>query len=195
MTTSSATVAAPALLIDRLVPVADARVRTLLHVALGVVALAALAQLRVVVGPVPITGQTLGVLLLAAVLGPVRGTATVAAYLAAGAAGLGVFSGGAAGLAAMGGATAGDLVGFVPAAWLVGTLAARGWARGSLATSAAMVLGHLVIYAFGLAWLSTLAPDLQTALAWGLWPFLLGDALKVGVAAALLPAAWRFARR
>lgn len=193
---STSTVIAPrSLLIDRLVPVADPRLRTLLHVLLGAALLAALAQLRVAIGPVPVTGQTFGVLLLAAVLGPVRGTAAVLAYLAAGAAGLGVFSGGAGGLAAMSGTTAGYLVGFVPAAALVGTLAARGWARGYAATAAAMVLGNLVIYAFGVGWLSTLAPDLATALAWGLWPFLLGDALKVALAVALLPTAWRLLGR
>lgn len=195
MTSNVATVAPRALLIDRLVPITDPRLRALVHVALGVALLSALAQLRLVIGPVPITGQTLGVLLLAAVLGPVRGSATVLAYLGLGAAGLGVFSGGAAGLATMAGPTAGYLVGFLPAAWLVGTLAERGWVRSHLGMAAAMALGNGVIYLFGLAWLSTLAPDLGTALAWGLWPFLLGDALKLTLAVLLVPLAWRAVRR
>ncbi len=178
-------------LIERLVRVPHPALRLLLQLVLGVALLAALAQLRVVIGPVPITGQTLGVLLLAAVYGPLRGTAAVLAYLGVGAAGLGVFAGGAGGLAAMGGATAGYLVGFVLAAAVVGTLARRGWDRSHAGMAAAMALGSVVIYVCGVAWLTTLAPDLATALAWGVWPFLIGDALKLSLAVALVPALWR----
>ena len=191
MITSVGHVPATTPLIERLVRVPHPALRLLLQLVLGVALLAALAQLRVVIGPVPITGQTLGVLLLAAVYGPLRGTAAVLAYLGVGAAGLGVFAGGAGGLAAMGGATAGYLVGFVLAAAVVGTLARRGWDRSHAGMAAAMALGSVVIYVCGVAWLTTLAPDLATALAWGMWPFLIGDALKLSLAVALVPALWR----
>jgi len=191
MITSVGHVPATTPLIERLVRVPHPALRLLLQLVLGVALLAALAQLRVVIGPVPITGQTLGVLLLAAVYGPLRGTAAVLAYLGVGAAGLGVFAGGAGGLAAMGGATAGYLVGFVLAAAVVGTLARRGWDRSHAGMAAAMALGSVVIYVCGVAWLTTLAPDLATALAWGVWPFLIGDALKLSLAVALVPALWR----
>ena len=191
MTTSIGHVPATTPLIERLVPVSHPGWRLLAQLTLGVALLAALAQVRIVIGPVPITGQTLGVLLLAAVYGPVRGTAAVLAYLGVGAAGLGVFTGGGAGLAAMSGTTAGYLVGFVPAALIVGALARRGWGRTHLGMAAAMAVGSVVIYVCGVAWLTTFAPDLGTALAWGVWPFLIGDALKLSLAVVLVPALWR----
>jgi biotin transport system substrate-specific component len=182
-------------LLHRLVPIPHRGLRTVLQVALGVAFLALLAQVRIEVGPVPITGQTLGVLLLGAAAGARLGVATTLAYLGVGAAGLPVFTGGGAGLATLTGTTAGYLVGFVVAAALVGALAERGWTATVPRALAAMVLGNLVIYAFGVAWLAQLAPDLRTAVAWGVTPFLIGDALKVAVATALLPLATRALRR
>ena len=178
-------------LIDRLLPLAHPARRLALQLALGVALLAALAQLRVVIGPVPITGQTLGVLLLAALYGPARGTVAVLAYLGVGAAGLGVFAGGAGGASAIAGTTGGYLVGFVFAAALVGWLTQRGWGRSHLGMAGAMVLGSLVIYFCGTLWLTRFAPDLGTALAWGVWPFLIGDVLKLSLAVALVPVLWR----
>lgn len=187
---------APArLLADRLVPLRSPVLRTAVQVVLGVAFLAALAQVRVQVGPVPITGQTLGVLLLGAAYGATLGLGTTLAYLVAGAAGFAVFSGGEAGLATLLGPTGGYLLGFPLAALLVGGLAVRGWDRRFASSAAAMVLGNVVIYACGLTWLSRFAPDLSTTLAWGLWPFLAGDALKIALAAGLLPVAWRMLGR
>lgn len=88
----------------------------------------------------------------------------------------------------------GYLVGFVVAAALVGALAERGWTATAPRALNAMVLGNLVVYAFGVAWLAQLAPDLRTAIAWGVTPFLLGGALKVALATALLPLATRAQR-
>ncbi len=181
-------------LLHRLVPVPHRGLRTALQVALGVVFLALLAQVRVEVGPVPITGQTLGVLLLAAAAGARLGVATTFAYLGAGVAGLPVFTGGGAGLATLTGTTAGYLVGFVVAAALVGALAERGWTTSAPRAFATMLVGNLVIYACGVFWLAQLAPDLSTAIAWGVTPFLVGDALKVALATALLPLATRALR-
>jgi biotin transport system substrate-specific component len=182
-------------LIDRLVPVPNAALRRVLQVALGVALLALLAQVRVVVGPVPITGQTFAVLLLAAAFGARLGVASVLAYLLVGAAGVGVFSGGAGGLAVLTGTTAGYLVGFVIAAAVVGALAERGWDRSFASMAAAMGVGTVLIYVCGVGWLTQFAPDLPTALAWGVWPFVVGDVLKLLLAAALVPTAWRFLAR
>ncbi|MDF1522041.1 MAG: biotin transporter BioY [Trueperaceae bacterium] len=178
-------------ILHRLVPVPHRGLRTAVQVVLGVAFLALLAQVRIVVGPVPITGQTLGVLLLAAAAGGRLGAATTLAYLGVGAAGLPVFTGGGAGLSALTGATAGYLVGFVVAAAVVGALAERGGVAGPARAAATMVVGNVVIYAFGVTWLAQLAPDLRTAFAWGVAPFLVGDALKIAVATALLPLAAR----
>ncbi len=181
-------------LYDALVPAS--RARTLgWQVAIGVAFLALLAQVRIPLGPVPFTGQTLGVLLLGAAYGWRRGGLTMLAYLAVGGAGLPVFQGLQGGFAYMAGPTAGYLLAFPLAAGIVGYLAQRGWARSVAGTALAMVIGNLVIYAFGLLWLSTLMPNLQATLAAGLLPFLAGDAVKLALAMSLLPAAWRFAGR
>ena len=173
-----------------LVPHARPLLRIALQLVLGVAFLAALAQVRVQVGPVPITGQTLGVLLIGAGYGATMGVATMLSYLVAGGLGLAVFTGGGAGWEVLSGPSGGYLLGFPLAAALVGALAARGWDRRPATTAAAMVLGNLVIYASGLAWLARFAPDLPTTLSWGLWPFLPGDVVKIVLAAGLLPAAW-----
>lgn len=147
--------------------------------------------------PVPITGQTFAVLMAATLLGARRGVLCVLTYLTAGVAGLPVFSYGKAGLAAMLGPTGGYLLGFVAAAYVVGRLAERGWDRQVVTTVLAMVLGNLAIYACGLIWLSFFAGTLggRGVLAVGLYPFLLGDLLKIALAALLLPSGWRVLRR
>ena len=178
-------------LIRRLVRIENRTLRTAVPIAFGIVFLALLAQVRIEIGLVPITGQTLGVLLLGAAYGAGLGAATLAAYLLVGGLGLPVFTGFGAGFATFSGTTGGYLVGFVLAAGLVGWLAQRGWDRTPAGTAVAMVLGNVVIYVFGVAWLSTIAPDVGTAIAWGVTPFLLGDAVKVAVAVVLLPLAWR----
>lgn len=165
-------------------------------VLLGTLIVALLAQVRIVLPftPVPITGQTLGVLLVAAALGSRRGTASLGLYLVGGLAGLPFFTGGAAGLAHLTGPTGGYLVGFLAAAALVGGLAERGWTRSWYKMAALFTLGSLVIYVFGAMYLSTFI-GLRQALAAGVWPFLPGDVIKAILAAALLPAAWKLADR
>ncbi len=190
-----------AALLDLLVPVrnapvASAATRAVLCAAGGVLLLALLSQVRVPIGPVPVTGQTLGVLLVGAAFGAPLGIATVAAYLALGAAGLPVFAGGQAGVAYALGPTGGYLVGFALAAALLGRLAARGWDRGLLSCAAAMLLANAVVYVPGLLWLRySLGLDWGATLAAGLTPFVLGDLVKLAIAAAALPAAWRLAGR
>ncbi|MCW5875448.1 MAG: biotin transporter BioY [Anaerolineales bacterium] len=165
-----------------------------LLILLSALFIAALAQVRIPLQPVPITGQTLAVLLVGMALGSRRGPLAVLAYLGMAAAGLPFFTGGQAGLAYMGGPTGGYLVGFVAAAWLVGWLAERGWGRSLGLTLAAMALGNLAIYAFGISWLQTLMGGWQPALAAGLYPFLIGDTIKALLAALLLPAAWKLVK-
>lgn len=158
------------------------------------VALSAQICIPVPFSPIPITGQTLSVLLLGALLGSRRGALSLAAYLAEGASGWPVFSGASGGLVHLTGPTAGYLAGFVPAAFLTGLLAERGWDRTKKTALAAMVLGNAVIYAFGLAWLG-LFTGAGRVLSLGLTPFLAGDLLKVTLAACLLPVGWKLIGR
>lgn len=141
--------------------------------------------------PVPVTGQTFAVLLVGLSVGWQRALPSMLLYLVAGAAGVPWFAEGASGVAAP---SFGYVVGFVVAAAVVGWLAARGSGRtrNPVRTCALMVLGNLVIYLVGVPWLAAaLDVSLTKAVALGLTPFLLGDALKVALAAALLPATWR----
>lgn len=142
--------------------------------------------------PVPLTGQTLGVLLVGAALGPRRGAASLGIYVLAGAAGLPLYAAGASGSAALFGPTGGYLAGFVVAAWLVGALAVRGHDRGPATMLAVYSLGSAAIYLLGASWLAVvLGVGPREAFALGVAPFLAGDAVKALIAAGLLPAAWR----
>ncbi len=156
------------------------------------IALAAQAKIVLPFSPVPITGQTFAVLMLGALLGARRGALCVLVYLAEGALGLPVFAGGV-GVAALVGPTAGYLAGFVAAACLVGLLAERGWDRRVGTTILAMVLGNITIHVFGVVWLSFLM-GVKAAMAVGTYPFIIGDILKILLAAAILPAGWRLLR-
>lgn len=180
-------------LIQTLLPRASVA-RDLALVVLGATFVALLAQIEVPLKPVPITLQTLGVLLVGAALGSRRGAAAMTTYLAAGAVGLPVLAGGAGGLVKVLGPTGGFLAGFIVAAFVVGLLVERlGADRKVLGTVGAMLVGNVVIYAFGLPWLAFVVPalrDLGTLLTAGVTPFLVGDALKLLLAAALLPGAW-----
>jgi len=164
----------------------------LLLVALGSALIAASAWVAIPLpfSPVPVTAQTFAVLLVGSALGARRGTAAALAYLAEGCAGLPVFAGGAAGAHVLLGATGGYLAGFVPGAWLCGVLAERGWDRHVGTTVASMALGNLAILAPGLLWLARLVGP-ERVLAMGLLPFLPGDAVKIALAAALLPFVWK----
>lgn len=157
----------------------------------GSLVVAALARLTYVLPftPVPVTGLTLGVLLVGAALGSRRGALAMALYLLEGAAGLPVFSGGGAGLPWLLGPTAGYLWSAPLAAWIVGRLAERGWDRGPGRAFVSMLAGNAAIYAVALPWLALfVGPD--RVLESGLLPFIPGDLLKVALATAALPAAW-----
>ena len=159
-------------------------------VVFGSLLLAVSAQFKIPLYPVPVTGQTLVVLLIGMTYGPRLGGITIAAYLFEGAIGLPVFAGGAAGVAVLMGPTAGYLFGFLLAAIAMGYLAERGTGRTVVSTIAAMVIGNCVIYLCGALWLANFIGFAQ-AIAAGVLPFLYGDALKLVVAAGLMPWAWR----
>jgi biotin transport system substrate-specific component len=170
-----------------------------LLIVLGSLVVAGLAQIsiRLPFTPVPVTGQTLGVLLVGASLGATRGGASLLLYLAEGAAGLPVFAEGRSGLdylilADPVHATGGYLWGFVVAAFVVGFLAQRGWDRSIGSALGAMFVGEIVIFACGLPWLAAaLNVSGEEALGLGLYPFVLGECLKLAVAAGVLPGAWK----
>lgn len=155
-------------------------------------------ELKLPFTPVPVTGQTLGVLLVGASLGAGLGAVSMALYLAQGALGLPFFSGGEAGVSflTLGSVTGGYLWGFVLAAAAVGWLSRRGWDRSIRSAIGAMFLGEVVLYLVGIPWLmQAIDVPLGRALELGLAPFVVGDTLKLLVAAGLLPAGWRLAKK
>ena len=189
---------------DFLVPVSlgeriSTRARHIALMVAGALFIALTAQFVVPLTPVPITGQTLGVLLVGGALGSKRGGMSVLLYVVVGFF-LPVYAGHAQGaqhiLASVDGqfvlgATGGYLIGFIFASALVGRLAELGWDRDLPGAVAAFVIGNLVIYAVGLPWLMlATGQGLNWTIANGLTPFLLGDGLKILAAAGLFPAAW-----
>lgn len=141
--------------------------------------------------PVPVTGQTFGVLLVGGALGFKRGLTATALYLLLGVVGLPFFAEDKGGLAVFWGATGGYLIGFVVAAAIVGRLAELGWDRNLAGSIGAMLIGSVAIYAIGLPWLGVVTGQpAEWVVANGLTPFLLGDALKIALAAGAFPVAW-----
>jgi len=173
--------------------------RDLLLVVGGVVFVALLAQIRIVLPftPVPITGQTLGVILIGATYGVRLGFLTLATYVVVGLGGLPVFAGGAAGLARLFGPTGGYLVAFPLAAALMGWLVQRfGVDRHPLRMAGSMALCSILILGLGSTWLAiVLQTNMADALAKGAFPFIPGDLVKMTIAALLLPGAWRVVGR
>lgn len=166
---------------------ADA-IRAVVLVALGIGLLALSAKINVPLPMVPMTLQTLVVLVIGAAYGGRLGAATVMAYLAVGAAGVPLFAGPVGGLAPLLGATAGFLFGFVVAAFITGWLGERGWDRSVIRMFAAMTIGHVVILAMGLMWLAYGRHlGLEKAWAVGVGPFLAGAVAKTLLGALLVP--------
>lgn len=174
-----------------LIPGAVARDALLVIGGAGLVGLLAQVSIHLSFTPVPITGQTLGVLLVGTALGWRRGLAAMALYAVAGLAGVPWFAGHASGYV---GASFGFVIGFMLCAPVCGTLAERGADRSVLSSVPAMVAGEIVMYGVGVAWLAVdLHVGLSAAISLGLTPFLAGDAIKAALAALLLPAAWKLA--
>jgi biotin transport system substrate-specific component len=165
-------------------------------VLVGTGLVAAAAQVSIPFEPVPLTGQTFAVLLVGSSLGALRGLASLALYLWLGVAGAPIYADGRHGWSIITGASGGYIVGFVLAAAVVGYLAERGWDRRFSSAVGAMLTGNVIIYAVGLPWLAVvLDTDLEKTLEFGLYKFVPGDLLKLYLAAALLPTAWRAVER
>jgi biotin transport system substrate-specific component len=146
--------------------------------------------------PIPVTGQTFGVLLVGGALGFRRGLAAVVLYVLLGLVGLPFFAEGRNGIEVILGARGGYLIGFVLAASVVGRLAELGWDRNLGGALGAMLIGNALIYAIGLPWLSVVAGfGPEETIQRGLIPFIVGDAFKLVLAAVLFPAAWRLVGR
>ena len=196
--TDTLAAARPVTLLSALAPSgAASRSRDVVAVVLGSLLLTASAKLQVPFWPVPMTMQSLVVLLLGMSCGLRLGTATVLLYLAEGAVGLPVFAGTperGIGLAYMMGPTGGYLIGFVLAAAALGSLAERGCDRSLARIAAAMIAGHLILFVPGVLWLAV-SLGFAKAVAVGATPFLAATALKTALGIALMPLAWRWARR
>lgn len=162
----------------------------------ALVALAAQVSIPLPFTPVPITGQTFAVLLVGASLGAPLGVASLVLYSLVGVAGAPVYAEQEGGWETFMGPTGGYLIGFVLAAGVTGYLAQRQWDRRFSSSVTAMLTGSVLIYACGLPWLAAeIDSGLEGTLEAGLYPFVVGDVIKLYLAGALLPAAWAAIRR
>jgi len=181
---------------DFLVPIRvgermGSRLRHIALIAIGAALIFASSRVVIPMTPVPITGQTFGVLLVGGALGFRRGLASVALYVLIGLIGLPFFAESKGGVQVILGTTGGYIVGFLIAGALVGRLAELGWDRRIVGALGAMAIGNVVIYLVGVPWLMAVThEDLAWGIANGLTPFLLGDAIKLILAALAFPAAW-----
>jgi biotin transport system substrate-specific component len=183
---------------DFLVPIRvgermGSRLRHIALIAIGASLIFAGSRIAIPVpgSPIPVTGQTFGVLLVGGALGFRRGLASVALYVLIGLIGLPFFAEGKGGVSVILGARGGYILGFLVAGSLVGRLAELGWDRRIIGALGAMAIGNVVIYLIGVPWLMVVTHvDLPTGIAQGLTPFLIGDAVKLILAALAFPAAW-----
>lgn len=201
MSTGAAALSTPSTLVGLLWPARSdvrlAALRAVILLAVGSALLTVSAKVQVPLPFVPMTMQTLVVLLIGATYGWRLGSATVALYLLEGALGLPVFANTPpmiAGPAYFAGPTGGFLFGFLAAAFVMGVMAERGWDRSLLRVAVMMTLGHAVILLAGFGWLSVLLP---VAKAWsvGIAPFIAATVVKTALAVALMQAAWTITRR
>ncbi|MEU2389737.1 biotin transporter BioY [Streptomyces sp. NPDC007369] len=194
MSTASASVSIrPGAVLADLLPASRARDIALVVGGAALTGLAAQIAVPVPGSPVPVTGQTFAALLVGTALGARRGFLALGLYALLGSAGLPWFANGTSGA---GGASFGYVLGMLLASTVVGALARRGADRSVLRTAGAMALGSAVIYAVGVPYLAlSTGMSLGAAVAAGMTPFLIGDALKALLAMGLLPAAWKLAGR
>jgi biotin transport system substrate-specific component len=157
----------------------------------GAALTAGLAQVAVPLWPVPITGQTLAVLLVGSSLGAFRASLSMVLYAVLGIVGLPIFSDAKHGWEIVAGPTGGYIVGFIFAAGLTGWLAQRSWDRRFVGAGLSFLAGSAVVFAFGLPWLAvSLGLNLEQTLQGGLYPFIIGGIIKAIIAAAVMSSAW-----
>ena len=188
---------------DFLVPIRvgerlNIRVRDIVLVITGALFLYLTARVSIPVqgSPVPITGQTFGVLLVGGALGFRRGLLAITLYVLLGVVGLPFFAEGKGGLIVIWGATGGYLIGFVVAGAVVGRLTELGWDRHIGGALGAMLIGSVLIYVVGLPWLMVVTGSSPAeTIDQGLRPYLVGDAIKLALAAVIFPSAWWFVGR
>jgi len=171
------------------------RIKQVAMVVVGIAVLAIAAKISIPMWPVPITMGTFAVLTIGTAYGPRLGLATILGYMLVGALGFDVFAGSDAeknGISYMIGGTGGYLVGYVLATLALGFAARKGWDRSMGKMALALLAGNVLIYIPGLLWLGILFGWDKPILEWGLTPFILGDALKLALAALLVPAVWKF---
>lgn len=169
-------------------------VKQALLVVAGIVLLSVMAKIKVPMWPVSISMGTFAVLTIGAAYGPRLGLVTIMGWMIIGALGMDVFQSSSAeanGLTYMMGGTGGYLLGYVFAVLMLGALARRGWDKSVLWMALAMLIGNAIIYVPGVLWLGQVYGWDQPILQWGLWPFLVGDALKLCLAALLVPGLWK----
>jgi len=169
------------------------RPRHIALIVLGTLLIALCAQIRIPVpgSPIPVTGQTFGVLLVGGALGASRGVTSIGLYVLLGVVGLPVFTNGGHGIEVIFGASGGYLIGFIVAGAIVGRLAELGWDRRLIGALGAMLIGNVSIYLIGVPWLMAVTgASLATAIAQGVTPFIVGDIVKLLLAGAAFPFAW-----
>ncbi len=171
-------------------------VTDLILVCAGAALVSIAAQIEVPLWPVPITGQTLAVLLVGSAYGALRGTLSMVLYAALGVLGLPVFSGAASGTSVLLGPTGGYIIGFIFAAAFTGWIAQRSWDRKILRSIAGFLGGSAVTFAIGLPWLAfSLGLNLQQTLEGGLYPFIIGGIIKALLAAGIITLSWNYFER
>ena len=171
-------------------------IKRVVLIALGIAALAIAAKIKVPMwpSPVPITMGTFAVLTIGAAYGPRLGLATILGYMVIGAIGFDVFASSSAeknGIAYMMGGTGGYLAGYVLATLALGAFARIGWDRNVMKMGAALLIGNALVYVPGVLWLHQFTSGWAQTFQWGLTPYLIGDAMKLALAALLIPAVWK----
>jgi len=168
----------------------------------GAAVVSVLAQVEIPLWPVPITGQTLGVIVVGAALGAWRGAAALTTYMLLGLAGLPIFAGFTGTIAALGKPSFGFIVGFIASAFVAGWFAQRAWDRKPLLAFAGFALASIMPFVFGVPYLAFILNSVMglglgfgEILAAGLWPFIVGGVIKAGLAALLIPGAWALVRK
>ncbi len=197
MNTSSASFAETHLVSDN----TNKMIKYVVLAVLGSLVLTISAKIQVIQTPVPITLQTLAIFAISAAFGSKLAVATVLLYLAQGLAGLPVFAGSVAGPFYMAGPTAGYLVGFVVAAYIIGSAADKGWSKNPIKMAGAIVVADVVIFALGFTWLAIvigkgdLFAGAYGAFFGGVVPFIVADLIKIALASSLVAALWQFFRK